>query len=118
MEEIKELKERIRLLEEENARLRECCDTDCCGEPNSSKSSADDGCCKARVDGESKSTSFEGILEPEQIERYSRQLLLSQGFGVEGQKKLLKSNVLVIGAGGIGSTGKPLSTQLNLFAIF
>lgn len=38
------------------------------------------------------------------IERYSRQLLLQDGFGVEGQYKLLSSSVLVVGAGGIGST--------------
>ncbi|KAL7548754.1 hypothetical protein ACHAWF_016017 [Thalassiosira exigua] len=43
-------------------------------------------------------------LRPDQISRYSRQLLLSDGFGVEGQKKLLSSSVLVVGAGGIGST--------------
>lgn len=45
-------------------------------------------------------------LSAEQIERYSRQLLLNDGFGVKGQRKLLSSSVLVIGAGGIGSTGK------------
>ena len=43
-------------------------------------------------------------LTAEEIERYSRQLILSQGFGVSGQQKLLSSSVLVIGAGGIGST--------------
>ena len=43
-------------------------------------------------------------LTIEEIERYSRQLILSQGFGVSGQRKLLSSSVLVIGAGGIGST--------------
>ncbi len=118
MEEIKELKERIRLLEEENARLQGCCDIECCEEKNASKSSGDDGCCKANVDGESKNASFEGILEPEQIERYSRQLLLNQGFGVEGQQKLLKSKVLVVGAGGIGSTGKTLCTPNIAFLAF
>ena len=45
-------------------------------------------------------------LANDQIERYSRQLLLEDGFGVEGQCKLLSSSVLVVGAGGIGSTGK------------
>jgi len=45
-------------------------------------------------------------LSNEQIERYSRQLILENGFGVEGQSKLLSSSVLVVGAGGIGSTGK------------
>jgi adenylyltransferase/sulfurtransferase len=43
-------------------------------------------------------------LRPDQISRYSRQLLLSDGFGVEGQRELLSTSVLVIGAGGIGST--------------
>lgn len=42
------------------------------------------------------------ILTEEQAERYSRHLLL-QGVGVGGQKKLLESKVLVIGAGGLGS---------------
>mmetsp|Transcript_8092 Transcript_8092/g.18252 ORF Transcript_8092/g.18252 Transcript_8092/m.18252 type:complete len:639 (-) Transcript_8092:29-1945(-) len=44
------------------------------------------------------------MLRPDQISRYSRQLLLNDGFGVTGQKKLLSSSILVIGAGGIGST--------------
>ncbi|KAL7458908.1 hypothetical protein ACHAWC_011015 [Mediolabrus comicus] len=43
-------------------------------------------------------------LQPDQITRYSRQLLLNDGFGVSGQKKLLSSSILVVGAGGIGST--------------
>lgn len=33
-------------------------------------------------------------LTPDQISRYSRQLLLNDGFGVKGQKKLLASSVL------------------------
>ena len=44
------------------------------------------------------------MLRPDQISRYSRQLLLNDGFGVTGQKQLLSSSILVIGAGGIGST--------------
>mmetsp|Transcript_15880 Transcript_15880/g.38161 ORF Transcript_15880/g.38161 Transcript_15880/m.38161 type:complete len:621 (+) Transcript_15880:106-1968(+) len=44
------------------------------------------------------------MLQPDQISRYSRQLLLNDGFGVIGQKHLLSSSILVIGAGGIGST--------------
>ncbi|KAL7522815.1 hypothetical protein ACHAWX_007537 [Stephanocyclus meneghinianus] len=43
-------------------------------------------------------------LQPHQISRYSRQLLLADGFGIAGQNKLLSSSVLVVGAGGIGST--------------
>ena len=37
-----------------------------------------------------------------QIERYSRQIILKK-VGVIGQKKLLNSKVLIIGAGGLGS---------------
>jgi adenylyltransferase/sulfurtransferase len=37
-----------------------------------------------------------------QIDRYSRQIILKK-FGVIGQKKLLKSSVLIVGAGGLGS---------------
>lgn len=43
-------------------------------------------------------------LSVDSIERYSRQLLLENGFGVEGQLVLLNSAVLVVGAGGIGSS--------------
>jgi len=38
----------------------------------------------------------------EQMERYSRHILLSE-VGVKGQKKLLESKVLIIGAGGLGA---------------
>lgn len=37
----------------------------------------------------------------EQIERYSRHILL-QDVGVEGQEKILNAKVLIIGAGGLG----------------
>ena len=37
-----------------------------------------------------------------QIERYSRQIILKK-IGTIGQKKLLKSSVLIVGAGGLGS---------------
>ncbi|MDR1865804.1 MAG: HesA/MoeB/ThiF family protein [Bacteroidales bacterium] len=39
---------------------------------------------------------------PEQIERYSRHILL-QDVGVEGQEKISNGKVLVIGAGGLGA---------------
>ena len=97
MEEIRILREKVRLLELENARLRSgarhelCCD------------GSVDNCDERQTN---KNASFEGSLENEQIERYSRQLLLQGGFGVEGQLRLLKSSVLVVGAGGIGSTGR------------
>ncbi|MFZ5648251.1 MAG: HesA/MoeB/ThiF family protein [Bacillota bacterium] len=42
------------------------------------------------------------MLDKEQLERYRRNILLD-GFGPEGQEKLLKSSVLVVGAGGLGS---------------
>ncbi|WP_446897936.1 HesA/MoeB/ThiF family protein [Clostridium sp. LBM24168] len=38
----------------------------------------------------------------EQIERYSRHIILSE-VGVEGQEKLLNSKVLIIGTGGLGA---------------
>ncbi|HEX9638533.1 MAG TPA: molybdopterin-synthase adenylyltransferase MoeB [Acidobacteriota bacterium] len=41
-------------------------------------------------------------LTSEEYERYSRHLILPE-FGVEGQRKLLESKVLLIGAGGLGS---------------
>ena len=47
-------------------------------------------------------------LSEEQIERYSRHILL-QDVGLEGQEKLLNAKVLIIGAGGLGS---PVSLYL------
>jgi adenylyltransferase/sulfurtransferase len=41
-------------------------------------------------------------LTEEQIERYSRHIILEQVGGM-GQKKLLSSKVLIVGAGGLGS---------------
>lgn len=41
-------------------------------------------------------------LRDDQIERYSRQILLPD-FGGKGQEKLLNAKVLIIGAGGLGS---------------
>src|SRR5213593_915858 len=41
-------------------------------------------------------------MTPDQIQRYSRHFLLPQ-VGDKGQKKLLRSKVLLIGAGGLGS---------------
>lgn len=42
------------------------------------------------------------MLTSQQLRRYERNILL-QGFGKAGQEKLLKSRVLVVGAGGLGS---------------
>lgn len=50
-------------------------------------------------------------LTEEQIERYSRHILL-QDVGPEGQEKLLNAKVLIIGAGGLGSP--VASTSLRL----
>lgn len=41
------------------------------------------------------------ILTPQEIRRYNKQILLSE-IGIEGQEKLKKSNVAVVGAGGLG----------------
>lgn len=41
-------------------------------------------------------------LTDEQIERYSRHIILKE-VGARGQKKLLESSVLIIGAGGLGA---------------
>ena len=48
-----------------------------------------------------------------QIDRYSRQIILKK-IGVAGQKKLLKSNVLIVGAGGLGS---PIAIYLAAMGI-
>src|SRR5438876_6271245 len=42
------------------------------------------------------------LLTKEQMERYSRQTILEE-VGIQGQRKLLDSKVLLIGAGGLGS---------------
>jgi len=48
-----------------------------------------------------------------QAERYSRQIILKK-IGVVGQKKLLKSSVLIVGAGGLGS---PIAIYLAAIGI-
>ena len=40
-------------------------------------------------------------LSTKQIEKYSRQIVL-KNVGTIGQKKILSSNVLIVGAGGLG----------------
>lgn len=44
----------------------------------------------------------DAALSPDQIQRYSRHFLLPQ-IGEKGQRRLLRSRVLLIGAGGLGS---------------
>jgi sulfur-carrier protein adenylyltransferase/sulfurtransferase len=41
------------------------------------------------------------ILSPREIRRYSRQIMIPE-FGINGQEKLKKSKVLIVGAGGLG----------------
>jgi molybdopterin-synthase adenylyltransferase len=48
-----------------------------------------------------------------QIDRYSRQIILKK-IGAVGQKKLIKSNVLIVGAGGLGS---PVAIYLTALGI-
>ena len=48
-----------------------------------------------------------------QFERYSRQIILKK-IGVIGQKKLLKTSVLIVGAGGLGS---PIAIYLTALGI-
>ncbi len=45
---------------------------------------------------------IEAPLSRDQLERYSRHLLIPE-VGIDGQQKLLRSKVLMIGAGGLGS---------------
>lgn len=52
-------------------------------------------------------------LTPEQIERYSRNILLKP-VGGKGQRKLLESSVLIIGTGGLGS---PIALYLAAIGI-
>lgn len=42
------------------------------------------------------------MLSEKQLKRYNRQIIIND-IGQEGQKRLLKSSVLIIGAGGLGS---------------
>ena len=44
---------------------------------------------------------MKSILNKKSIERYSRQIVL-KNIGPIGQKKIIKSKVLVVGAGGLG----------------
>ena len=44
---------------------------------------------------------MKNILNKKLIERYSRQIVLKD-VGPSGQKKIIKSRVLVVGAGGLG----------------
>lgn len=97
VERIEELEETVRRLEVENAQLRTLDER----KKNTEEHEED-----AYGDKIDKALPALDHLSRDQIERYSRQLLLQDGFGVQGQLKLLSSSVLIVGAGGIGSTGK------------
>ena len=49
----------------------------------------------------------------EQIERYSRHIILKE-VGAKGQKKLLNAKVLIIGAGGLGAPAACILPQQAL----
>lgn len=55
-------------------------------------------------------------LTNEQLERYSRHIVLKE-VGIEGQKKLLNSKVLIIGAGGLGSSAAMYLTAAGVGTI-
>jgi adenylyltransferase/sulfurtransferase len=54
-----------------------------------------------------------GALQPEQVNRYSRHIIMPQ-VGPSGQRKIMESSVLIIGAGGLGS---PIAVYLALAGI-
>jgi len=60
-------------------------------------------------EGESKSVA----LTPEQVNRYSRHIIMPQ-VGPRGQRKIMESSVLIVGAGGLGS---PIAVYLALAGI-
>ena len=53
------------------------------------------------------------FMNDQQLLRYSRHILLDE-IDIEGQEKLLAANVLIIGAGGLGS---PAAYYLSLIHI-
>ena len=52
-------------------------------------------------------------LTPEEIARYSRQLLMPE-IGMHGQRAIKRTSVLVVGAGGLGAPVKILLLSLFL----
>ena len=60
-----------------------------------------------------KMTTSAKTLSPYQVQRYSRHIIMPQ-VGSTGQRKLLNSKVLIVGAGGLGS---PISIYLTLAGV-
>jgi adenylyltransferase/sulfurtransferase len=54
-----------------------------------------------------------GALTPDQVNRYSRHIIMPQ-VGPAGQRKIMESSILIIGAGGLGS---PIAVYLALAGI-
>ena len=52
-------------------------------------------------------------MNKQEIEKYSRQIII-KNIGILGQKKILKGNVLVVGAGGLGCPVIDLLTRSGL----
>ena len=55
----------------------------------------------------------QAVLTPEMVERYSRHLIMPQ-VGSVGQRKIIESKILIVGAGGLGS---PVALYLALAGI-
>ena len=55
-------------------------------------------------------------LDKNQIERYSRQIIL-KNIGALGQKKIIKSKVLIIGMGGLGCPAAEFLTRAGVSSI-
>src|SRR5207244_1219872 len=53
------------------------------------------------------------VLTPDQVNRYSRHIIMPQ-VGPSGQRKIMESSVLIIGAGGLGS---PIAVYLALAGV-
>lgn len=57
--------------------------------------------CRIFVDKIKQYSMESGFLSPREIRRYSKQIMIPE-IGLEGQEKLKKAKVLVVGAGGLG----------------
>jgi len=120
---IRALEAQVQLLEDENRRLREnksskkaspvlgaaCCDQ----QKQQQQQQEEDLVPQQQEESDTTSSTIsqqlpnsDVALTKDEVERYSRQLLMSSNMlgGVPGQIRLRNSRVVVVGAGGIGST--------------